>query len=236
MILAIWVSQVWQPVVVDWMPRVDGLIRYALAIPGALTAAIAMRRQARKAYSQKLGGLAAGWRMAAYSFAGYAFTQSVVPPSDLWPASIWNTSVFIDSFGFPVQGLRAALAVVLTLSLIHAIQAMEAERQKEFLADASAIQFTRNPPGIVGALKKIGGYMKGSKIDSASALQASHMFFGESHAAVLFTRFLATHPPLVERINRLLRRTVSSHRRTVGRRCNWTKSSAVSGVWISTRR
>jgi signal transduction histidine kinase len=138
MILAIWVSQVWQPVVADWMPRVDGLIRYALAIPGALTAAIAMRRQARKAYSQKLGSLAAGWRIAAYSFAGYAFTQSVVPPSDLWPASIWNTSVFIDLFGFPVQGLRAALAVVLTLGLIHAIQAMEAERQKEFLAAQKA--------------------------------------------------------------------------------------------------
>jgi len=76
-------------------------------------------------------------------------------------------------------------------------------RQKEFLADASSVQFTRNPTGIVGALKKIGGYMKGSKIDSASARQASHMFFGESHTAMLFTRFLATHPPLVERIKRI---------------------------------
>ncbi len=138
MILAIWVSQVWQPVLVDWMPRVDGFIRYTLAIPGALTAAIVMRRQARQAYLQKLDSLARGWRIAAYSFAGYAFTQSVVPTSDLWTASIWNTSVFIDLFGFPVQGLRAALAVVLTLSLIHAIQAMEAERQKEFLAAQKA--------------------------------------------------------------------------------------------------
>jgi len=95
MILAIWVSQVWQPVLVDWMPRVDGFIRYTLAIPGALTAAIVMRRQARQAYLQKLDSLARGWRIAAYSFAGYAFTQSVVPTSDLWTASIWNTSVFM---------------------------------------------------------------------------------------------------------------------------------------------
>ena len=76
-------------------------------------------------------------------------------------------------------------------------------RQKEFLADASSVQFTRNPAGIVGALKKIGGYIKGSKIDSASAQQASHMFFGESHANFLFPKFLATHPPIVERIKRL---------------------------------
>jgi hypothetical protein len=73
-------------------------------------------------------------------------------------------------------------------------------RQKEFLADASAVQFTRNPGGLSGALKKIGGYICGSRIDSASASQASHLFFGESHADSLFPDFLATHPPLAERI------------------------------------
>lgn len=76
-------------------------------------------------------------------------------------------------------------------------------RQKEFLADASSVQFTRNPTGIIGALKKIAGYVKGSKIDSATASQASHMFFGESHRSVLFSKFLATHPPVVDRIKRL---------------------------------
>ncbi|MBN1364351.1 MAG: M48 family metallopeptidase [Syntrophaceae bacterium] len=76
-------------------------------------------------------------------------------------------------------------------------------RQKEFLADASSVQFTRNPIGIIGVLKKIGGYIKGSKINSATARQASHMFFGESHTAFLFSKFLATHPPIIERIKRL---------------------------------
>ena len=50
-------------------------------------------------------------------------------------------------------------------------------RQREFLADASAVQFTRNPDGIAGALKRIGGYKEGSKINSAGAQEFSHMFF-----------------------------------------------------------
>ena len=53
-------------------------------------------------------------------------------------------------------------------------------RQREFLADASAVQFTRNPAGIAGALKRIGGFTKGSQIDSPNAPEASHMFFGQA--------------------------------------------------------
>jgi Zn-dependent protease with chaperone function len=75
-------------------------------------------------------------------------------------------------------------------------------RQKEFLADASSVQFTRNPLGLAGALKKIGGSAFGSRIHSASARQASHLFFGESHPDEIFP-FLATHPPLAERIRLL---------------------------------
>jgi Zn-dependent protease with chaperone function len=50
-------------------------------------------------------------------------------------------------------------------------------RQREFLADASAVQFTRNPGGIGGALKKIGGFIEGSKIQHPKAEEASHMYF-----------------------------------------------------------
>ena len=56
-------------------------------------------------------------------------------------------------------------------------------RQREFLADASAVQFTRNPDGIAGALKKIGALAEGSRIEDAHAEEASHMFFGEAVAA-----------------------------------------------------
>ncbi len=75
-------------------------------------------------------------------------------------------------------------------------------RQREFLADASAVQFTRNPGGIAGALKKIGGYSSGSKITSANAEQASHFFFANGLTSSLMSAF-ATHPPLSERIARL---------------------------------
>ncbi|MBN1475367.1 M48 family metallopeptidase [Candidatus Sumerlaeota bacterium] len=73
-------------------------------------------------------------------------------------------------------------------------------RQREFLADASAVQWTRNPDGIAGALMKIGGLDKGAHIESRSAEQASHLFFGD---AVGLSSVFATHPPLEERIRRV---------------------------------
>lgn len=75
-------------------------------------------------------------------------------------------------------------------------------RQREYLADASAVQFTRDSNGIGGALKKIGGHKLGSRIKSPEAEVASHMFFG---SAVRFSAHgvFATHPPLAERVQRI---------------------------------
>ena len=75
-------------------------------------------------------------------------------------------------------------------------------RQREFLADASAVQFTRNPDGIGGALKKIGGYKDGTLINSADAREISHMLFCSGIKSALSGLF-ATHPPLSERIRRI---------------------------------
>ncbi|MGK7919735.1 MAG: M48 family metallopeptidase [Trichodesmium sp.] len=74
-------------------------------------------------------------------------------------------------------------------------------RQREFLADASSVQFTRNPVGIANALRKIGEYKSGSEMEAPQAEEASHMFFGE--ALKSFARELSTHPSLEERISRL---------------------------------
>ncbi|MCZ6835952.1 MAG: M48 family metallopeptidase [Planctomycetota bacterium] len=76
-------------------------------------------------------------------------------------------------------------------------------RQREFLADASAVQFTRNPEGIGGALKKIGGFSTGASIESPNAPQASHMFFGQAITSG-FNSLFATHPPLSQRIKRIM--------------------------------
>lgn len=74
-------------------------------------------------------------------------------------------------------------------------------RQREFLADASAVQFTRAPEGIAGALKKIGGLAEGSSIKSPNAPQASHMYFGRGTSGL--SAMFSTHPPLEKRILRL---------------------------------
>ncbi|MFN2360504.1 MAG: M48 family metallopeptidase [Marinobacter sp.] len=71
-------------------------------------------------------------------------------------------------------------------------------RQREMLADASSVQFTRNPEGIAGALFKIG--LKGGYLETTShASDMNHMCFGES-TRMKFTALLASHPPVQERI------------------------------------
>lgn len=73
-------------------------------------------------------------------------------------------------------------------------------RQREFLSDASAVQFTRNPAGIGGALKKIGRLS--SRLESFHAEEASHMFFANGVKSA-FGGLLSTHPPIDERIRRI---------------------------------
>lgn len=72
-------------------------------------------------------------------------------------------------------------------------------RTREYLADSSAVQFTRNPIGIAGALKKIGAVTDGSRISHHNASQASHMFFANGLSG-FWSNIFATHPPLEKRI------------------------------------
>jgi Zn-dependent protease with chaperone function len=84
-------------------------------------------------------------------------------------------------------------------------------RQREFLADASAVQFTRNPDGIGGALRKIGGLSAtgdlGTRIDHPRAEALSHLFLGAARPAFVRGLF-ATHPPIGERVRRIFGRSV----------------------------
>jgi Zn-dependent protease with chaperone function len=70
-------------------------------------------------------------------------------------------------------------------------------RQREYLADASAVQYTRQTSGIVGALAKIAGVQEGSQLRSPKREEVGHMLFGSGAA---LSSLLATHPPLEERI------------------------------------
>ena len=98
----------------------------------------------------------------------------------------------------PLMLLGLALIVIGAIGVLFGrlIQAA-LSRQREFLGDASAVQFTRNPAGLSGALQKIGA--AGSKVESPHAGEASHMFF-ENGLGKPFLGALATHPPLAERI------------------------------------
>ncbi|MEO0998008.1 MAG: M48 family metallopeptidase [Pseudomonadota bacterium] len=73
-------------------------------------------------------------------------------------------------------------------------------RQREYLADASAVQFTRQTSGIAGALKKIGGYAPRSYFAAADPEEVSHMLFG---SGARLSGLFATHPPLTQRIQAL---------------------------------
>jgi Zn-dependent protease with chaperone function len=105
------------------------------------------------------------------------------------------------------RGHPAVLVIGLGLVVLGAIGVFFARiikagvsRQREFLADASAVQFTRQTDGIANALKKIGGYSEGSNISATDPEEVSHMLFG---SGAKFSGMFATHPPLVERIQAL---------------------------------
>lgn len=78
-------------------------------------------------------------------------------------------------------------------------------RQRESLADASAVQFTRQTSGLTGALKKIGGLEAGSTLRSPKTENVSHMLFGEgvNRRGSWFNSLYETHPPLLKRIRAL---------------------------------
>ncbi|MDR9437681.1 MAG: M48 family metallopeptidase [Thiohalophilus sp.] len=75
-------------------------------------------------------------------------------------------------------------------------------RQREYLADASAVQFTRNKQGIAGALKKIGGGLHGSLLETPAAPEYSHAYLAKGVKGFMQSLF-STHPPLPDRIKRL---------------------------------
>jgi Zn-dependent protease with chaperone function len=117
--------------------------------------------------------------------------------------------------GAQVAALGAALLLLGYLGVVFGrlIQAA-VSRQREFLADAAAVQFTRNPDGIAGALKRIGaasgagggrgrgGGGEGSRLQDHHAQEAGHLFFADG-VGKAFSRLTATHPPLAERIRRI---------------------------------
>ncbi|MGR2740269.1 M48 family metallopeptidase [Billgrantia sp. Q4P2] len=74
-------------------------------------------------------------------------------------------------------------------------------RQREFLADASAVQYTRNPAGLADALKRVAAHAHGSELRATRAEEFSHLYFSRGLPGL--RGLTATHPPLTTRIRRL---------------------------------
>jgi Zn-dependent protease with chaperone function len=102
--------------------------------------------------------------------------------------------------GFIVIAIGIALAIIGAIGLFFSrLIKAGVSRQRELLADASAVQFTRDREGLAGALKKIGGY--GGSIEARNGEEVAHMLF--TRGARAFRGWFATHPPLDARIQAL---------------------------------
>jgi Zn-dependent protease with chaperone function len=103
--------------------------------------------------------------------------------------------------GIGIVGLALFIIGYVGLFFARLIKAA-VSRQREYLADASSVQFTRNPDGIAGALDQIGASGRGTLVGSRYAEEMAHMFFGQGIRVWLGGLF-DTHPPIEERIRRV---------------------------------
>jgi Zn-dependent protease with chaperone function len=145
--------------------------------------------------NMKLMGLAHGlnWPTIVGRVLVRGSTQPLGPDDSIFDAD--SNPVLLPTapigFMFLVMGSVSSPFVRLIKSLIC--------REREWLADAAAVQFTRNPAGIEGAFKKIGGLLKQGRLDSPYAETASHLYFSNSTYDPWFG-FMSTHPPLLKRV------------------------------------
>lgn len=102
----------------------------------------------------------------------------------------------------PMLAIGLAMVVLGSLGVLGGrILQSAVSRKREYLADATGVQFTRNPQGLANALKKIGATAAGSHIGNGHAEEARHMFFAQATGS--FVGLFSTHPPLHARIRAL---------------------------------
>jgi Zn-dependent protease with chaperone function len=102
----------------------------------------------------------------------------------------------------PLLAIGLAMVVLGSLGVLGGrILQSAVSRKREYLADATGVQFTRNPQGLANALKKIGATVDGSHVANGHAEEARHMFFAQATGS--FVGLFSTHPPLDARIRAL---------------------------------
>ena len=132
-----------------------------------------------------------------YTYAERLKAKPVSPLGSIWQESADSRKSFVSSnflaigVALMVVGYSGTFVGNWIKSLIN--------RQREYLADASAVQYTRNRDGIANALKKIGGSIYGSAMLTASIDEYSHAYFALGDTGFSWFSF-STHPPLKKRI------------------------------------
>ena len=95
-----------------------------------------------------------------------------------------------------------AIALAILAPIISRFIQLAVNRQREYLADASAVELTRNPYGLEGALAKIGGDQEVLEVANRGT---QHMYFTNpiKKFEARSSGLMSTHPPIIDRINRL---------------------------------
>ncbi len=123
---------------VIWLRFTDALIRYLLAVPGALLAAQGLHFQGLAAKAEGRRPLEVSLQWAALGFGIYGLTQIFVNPVDMFPARWINADAFLAVTGLPIQVIRSAMAILVMIGTIRATQVVETERQNQLLATQQA--------------------------------------------------------------------------------------------------
>jgi signal transduction histidine kinase len=127
-----------QTVSLPVLDLLDALARYLLAIPAAALATLALRAQARSAKQEGRQALSKSLVLAAVGFGIYALAQLFVRPTEMFPAQYLNAELFRLWAGFPIQLIRACMAILITIALLGATQSVEEERKGQLLAAQQA--------------------------------------------------------------------------------------------------
>jgi len=114
-------------------PFVDGLVRYLLAVPAAGFAFLNLRDEAKSFRSQDRLDLSKSINMAAVGFCIYGITQLFVPFMEMVPARWINSEAFLSMAGFPIQLIRAVMALVIMIGMLKAVTLVEKERQTQLV-------------------------------------------------------------------------------------------------------
>jgi len=123
---------------VIWLRLFDALIRYLLAVPGALLAAQGLHFQGLAAKAEERRPLALSLQLAAVGFAIYGLTQIFVTKLDMFPARWISADAFLAATGVPIQVIRSAMAILVMIGTIRAVNVMDTERQQQLQAAQQA--------------------------------------------------------------------------------------------------